>query len=289
MKKRAWIAALGAFLVVDAGLALLAVRHLGQVPDDPDLPAGAVAEETPRTDQVDFEFDATRSVVMSVANSGTVAYALRGGCGPKDDEARLWVSTNGGRSFKERDTDLRTIVAVDLTSDGLELVGGREGCDTAVQEVSTDDGLSFTDTDVDLWHLGLTELDEVVSPTRTGTPKCTVTSLVPVGETFARASCTDGGVMGTGDSGRRWVRLGRLDNVRVMTFSSFTRGYALARFEGCAARSFSTDDGGRSWRAGGCITGDPAQALAASDNELGALVGGDFYLSRDAGATYTQP
>ena len=73
------------------------------------------------------------------------------------------------------------------------------------------------------------------------------------------------------------------------SFTTFNAGYALAVYQGCAAREFTTRDGGRSWAAGGCITGEPAQAIAANDTGLVAAVNGDFYASDNSGLKWAQP
>jgi hypothetical protein len=283
---------LAAFLAFDAALTVVVIRHVRQDPPDSNL-RGKAARVTPtatvRPDaQERFDFDRTNSYTLSIAADGTVMRALRGRC-DGDQVAELVVSTDGGRSITTSDTRMLEIVAVSAESESeLHVVGATANCALA-KLVSTDGGVSWqADPASAMWHPALDDGTDVVSPDGRNDAGCTVTSLAQIDASFARVTCSDGTIRGTGDGGERWLDLGRLDNVRVASFSSFSTGYALAVYRGCAAQEMTTRDGGRTWRPGGCITGERAQAIDATDGDLLAVVDEQFYASKDAGTSWKE-
>jgi hypothetical protein len=283
---------LAAFLVFDLVLIVGVVRHVRQDPPSSDLTgeAGrATSTSTGRDDDREkFEFDRSKSHSLSIAADGTVLRALRGRCdGGKAGE--LVVSTDRGRSLTVSETGLREIVAVSAESKSeLHIVGATASC--ALRKLaSADAGTSWQPEPASpLWHVALDDSSEVVSPNGRTDAGCTVTSLAQIDASFARVTCSDGRIRGTGNGGRRWLDLGRLDNVRVASFSSFNTGHALAVYQGCAAQEMTTRDGGRTWRPGGCISGERAQAVGAQDGALMAVVDGKLYVSEDAGASWKE-
>ncbi len=299
MSKRVQWALIGAFVVVDLVLVVGAWRHVNATPDeDPALvsapasadPTGAptTAAPTPDSSQLEYDFKASDAVALSTANDGTVVYGTRGRCGGA--AVPVMVSTNGGTDFAAQQTGFTSTLAVKAGPSTITVVGTDGSCDVR-QVASTDGGNTWTQSDdVDLWYPAPDEATEVVSPARSSVPaeSCVVTSVSQVTDSVARVSCADGTFFGSGDEGKTWVELGRLDNVRVSAFLTPGSGVALARYNGCGANQFSTDDGGVTWTPGGCITGDPAQAIAATSNGLTAVVADEVYASAD-GATWTQP
>ncbi len=292
MTTRVKLLLLAGFLAVDAVLAVVVLRHVQQDPPESDLrgPAATAAPSaTVRPDgQEKFDFNRPSSFSLSVSDDGAVMRALRGRCdGAK--AAELVISTDDGRTTSTAETGLQEIVAVSATSKSeLRLVGATGDC-TVRKLRSVDGGTTWqADPASTLWFPDLAEESMVVSPAGRSDVGCTVTSLSEIDRTFARATCSDGTVRGTGNSGRKWVDLGRLDNVRVASFVSFNTGHALAVFRGCAAQEMTTRDGGRTWKPGGCITGERAQAIAASDSGLMAVVDDELYRSDDAGSSWSQ-
>lgn len=295
---------LAVFVVVDVVLVIGAVRHVNGTPasaDRPDVsvatPAASGTAPTPdapatteASAQLPYDFAGAGAVSMSAANDGAIVYGTRGNCG--DPDTTVQVSTDDGASFAPSQTGLTTTLAVKAESaDSITVVGTSSDCDVR-QLTSTDGGRSWSrDGSVDLWYPAPDNTSTVVSPARSSRPGdgCVVTSLGQVTAESARVSCADGRFMGSGDSGRTWVELGRLDNVRVSTFLTPSAGFALARYNGCAANAFTTTDGGVTWTPGGCITGEPAQAIAATSSRLFAVVDADTYSSTDNGTTWMQP
>jgi hypothetical protein len=291
------------FVLVDIVLIGGAIRHVNGAPPESDLlepattagisaptpAASAVTSQAPT--QVDYTFRASKAVALSTANDGTIVSGIRGRCAAAEN-AELSVSTNSGEDFAKVTTGLTTTLAVRTTGAKLiSVVGTDAGCE--VQQVtSTDGGKSWIEADsIDLWYPAPDETEQVVSPGGPSTPskKCVVTAVSQVTEESARVACANGTFRGSGDNGKTWVRLGRLDNVRVGTFTSPGKGYALARYNGCGANLFATTDGGATWEPRGCISGDPAQAISATTNRLTAVVAGDLYFSRDDGKSWMQP
>lgn len=297
MNKKLLRGLLVAFLVVDAVLIAVAVRHVGSGPsDDTTAIKTPVADPQPTdaaTDdagQVPYKFTPAEAIALSAANDGTIVYGLRGQC--NGQQAQVLVSTNNGTDFAPAPTGLATMLAAKADgADSITIVGEDPSCQVR-QISSTDGGLKWTlDDTIDLWYPAPRDTESVVSPDRTSKPGdgCVVTSLSQVTKSTARVSCADGTLRGTGDGGDTWVRLGSLENVRVATFLSPSAGFALARYSGCGANAFTTSDGGTTWAPGGCIAGDPAQAIAATSNGLTAVVATEPYVSTDDGKTWKQP
>jgi photosystem II stability/assembly factor-like uncharacterized protein len=291
------------FLIVDVVLVGAAIRHVNGTPPSSELTEAAAAPapsatptvSTPGADttepaQVPYDFDATEAVSLSASNDGTIIYGTRGRCA--DAPTFVTVSTNAGADFAPSNTGLTTTLAVRAANaDRIIVVGTNTACDVK-QVVSTDGGKNWTDAGaVDIWYPDPDDTSKVVSLTRTSQPAegCVVTSISQVTPELVRVSCADGSVYGSGDAGKTWTALGRLDNIRVSTFLTPSSGFALARYNGCAANNFSTTDGGVSWTPGGCISGEPAQSVAATSSGLAAVVAGEVYVSADEGKSWSQP
>ncbi|VXB52691.1 hypothetical protein [Aeromicrobium sp. 9AM] len=287
-------AALVAFVIADIALVVGVIRHVDKRPPVADLPVSKPVTPSASTSaaagkQQDYRFKPAKASSISMSNDQTLLYATRGQC-DGDVNAKLVLSTNGGASTSTPDTGLKEIVAVSAVSRSELHVVGADG-DCALQRiVSTDGGDSWTpDSSSDFWYPDLKNSKKVVSPDRTSKPGCIVTSMSQIGDDFARVSCADGTIRGTGNGGAKWLKLGHLDNVRVASFTTFNAGYALAAYQGCAAQQFTTRDGGRTWAPGGCISGEPAQAIGANDTGLVALVANQLYASDNGGKSWAQP
>ena len=289
MSRRVGLPLLVLFLIVDVILVVLVYRHVNQPPPSSDV----VLEETPAPEQVDneqtaFEFDPSTAAVLDVTNDGTVVWATRGSC--QGAPGSVMTGTGNGASMTPRSPGLQTVLSAAITAEGDVVLVGTKGDCVPVQLRSTDGGASWDEDDeISLWYPSPTDVRTVVAPNgTTSEPQCSVSSLSQVDGNFARVTCVDGVVRGTGNAGAEWVVLGRLDNIRTATFTTFDTGYALARFEGCAAFLFTTTDSGATWTDRSCIVGDPARAVAASDTALVAVVGTDpkTFVSDDGGDSF---
>jgi hypothetical protein len=286
-------ALVAAFVVVDVVLVVGLINHVNRTPPrSPDLPrASATQPAAPAKPlgQAAYTFKPASASSISTSNDQTLLYASRGQC-DGDAAAKLTLSSNGGASTSTPKTGLQEILAVSAVSRSELRVVGADGTCAIKKLISSDGGDSWTpDPGNDLWYPHLDDPEQVVSPKGASKPGCTVTSLSQVGDDFARVSCADGTIRGTGNGGDKWLKLGRLDNVRVAAFSSFNAGYALAVYQGCAAQEFTTRDSGRTWSPGGCISGEPAQAIEANDTRLMAVVDSQLYVSDDSGKSWAQP
>lgn len=291
------------FVIVDVVLIVGARRHVSQTPPASEIPVASAtptpaqtqqtpgAEQTPATDpaaQTEYDFDATRAGAISLANDGALVFGVRGRCSSSAVPAPISTSADGGAEVSQTTTALVTVLAAKaFNSKDLRVVGQDAKCE--VREArSTDGGQSWNEDDVSLWYTDPDDGTKVVSPDGASAPECDVISVSQVTEESARVGCADGTIKGTGNGGKTWTELGRLDNLRVATFTTPTAGYALARYNGCAANAFTSKDGGATWQPGGCITGEPAQAIAASANGLVAIVADGLY-SSTTGETWMQP
>jgi hypothetical protein len=280
-------------VVLDLALIVGVIHHVKRTPPASDITA-TVTKPTATAGVSDNQqtkdtFKPATAASMSLSNDQSLLYAVRGKCNT-DDAGKLVISTDGGSSTSAVKTDLAEILAVDVvTRSELHVVGTDASCN--IRKITSSDGGDTwsTDTSDALWYPSPTDPETVISPNGPSKTGCTVTSLSQIGNDFARVSCSDGSIRGTGNGGDKWLKLGRLDNVRVANFSTFNAGYALAVYQGCAAREFTTRDGGRSWAPGGCITGEKAQAIASNDTGLVAVVDGGFYASDNSGLKWTQP
>lgn len=290
MPKPLTVLALAAFVAVDVALVAGVYSHVNQ--DPPTTSASSEATEQPRTsDQIAFDFDPTDAGVLDVANDGTFVFAVRGDC--EDKGSKLWVSEEYGADPEPSKVGLTSIQAVKASTDGRLTVAGSDQDCNPLQRSSDDGGDNWvTDPEVTLWTIDPGDPKTIVSPSEGDSePGCTVSSLSQVDDDFARVTCIDGLVKGTGNGGKEWLDLGRLDNVRTATFRTYDSGFALARYQGCAAHVFVTSDSGRSWTPTSCIVGDPARAIASSDTTLVAVVGEkpQVFTSVDNGADFSQP
>ncbi|WP_456695181.1 WD40/YVTN/BNR-like repeat-containing protein [Aeromicrobium sp. P5_D10] len=295
MKKTLPLLLIAAFVVVDVVLIMGARRHVFQDPPPADIAAvSAVSTPQPTAEpestQVDYDFDAERSVAISSARDGALVFGSRGGtCSTSAPRALISASADGGAKLNRVETSLVTVLAARASNrTDLRILGQDASC-TVREARSTDGGVTWkASKEISLWYADPDNGKHVVSPVNAADTGCDVISVSQVTPQSARVGCVDGTIKGTGDGGRTWTDLGRLDNLRVATFLTPTAGYALARYNGCAANAFTTKDAGVTWTPGGCITGEPAQGLAASANGLAAIVDDGLYTSGDA-ATWTQP
>ncbi|MFI5429479.1 WD40/YVTN/BNR-like repeat-containing protein [Aeromicrobium sp. UC242_57] len=293
MKKTLPLVLIAAFVIVDVVLIIGARRHVFQTPPESDIVARpvtpAAATAAPDDAQVSYDFDATRSIAISLANDGALVLGPRTACTSTAERAPITTSLDGGAKVTQVATGLVTVLgARAVSASDLRIVGLDSDC-TVREARSSDGGAKWTaSAAVSLWYADPKDEQRVVSPTGSGDVGCEVVSVSQITAESARVGCADGSIKGTGDSGTTWTQRGRLDNLRVATFLTPTAGYALARYNGCAANAFTTKDAGVTWQPGGCITGEPAQGIAASANGLAAVVNDGLYVSSN-GADWKQP
>lgn len=294
MKKTLPLLLIASFVVVDIVLIIGARRHVFQDPPASDIVAAsaeptAAPTDEPDSSQVSYDFDVERSVAIALANDGTLVFGTRGTCSSSAVRAPISASVDGGAQVNQVETGLVTVLAAKASSrTDLRILGQDDTC-TVREARSTDGGEKWTASkEISLWYADPEHSKQVVSPTGAADTGCEVISVSQITAESARIGCADGTIKGSGDSGKTWTDLGRLDNLRVATFVTPTAGFALARYNGCAANAFTTKDAGVTWTPGGCITGEPAQGIAASANGLAAVVDDGLYTSGD-GATWKQP
>lgn len=293
MPRSAKLLLLALFVVADVALVYVVYRHVNGQPPPSDIAAPVASTEPPSTSaQRAFAFTEAEATMLDVANDGTTVFATRGTCGGAPAATVETGEGEGAALGPSADTGLTTVLSVRAASGGeITLVGAGEDCEPT-QLVSTDAGETWTpQLEVTRWHVAPDDARAVVSPLMgESDPGCLVTSLSHLTDEAARVTCVDGVIRATDDGGESWDPVGRLDNVRTGFFASSEDGFALATFEGCAAFVFETDNGGADWQERQCLTGDPARAIAMSNQAVLAVVGDDprvVYGSDDGAETFS--
>lgn len=285
MNKTAAGSIIAALVVIDVALVAAARLHVFGTPPDSDIDMSKAASSVSdgSGQQGLYSPDPARLGALGLANDGFVVSAVRGTCDAQGQVVQMRASRPGTQQGDTRDSGLTTVLALQARAGGVITAVGQDASCRVRQVVSKDGGRTWSASpEVTLWHVDPQDSTRVVSGRVTGEPGCDVVSVSGVTAAVARVACSDGTLMGSGDSGKTWTRLGRLNNLRQITFTSPTAGLALARHNGCAAHAFTTKDGGATWTLGGCIAGEPAQALAASTNGYAAMVDDHVFLSTDA-------
>lgn len=283
------------FILVDLVLVFAMLQHVGKEPAPAtDLGNGKIDASPSASSsagaQDKYTFKPATQTLISTAKGGVLIFAIRGACDGTVASAAA-ISGNAGDAVRPTRPGLLTTLAVETRNeDDFSVVGTDANC-KPVQVDSTDGGATWTPADdISLWYQDPEDNKKVYSPSEGGsTLKCTVISLSSISDDIARVGCSNGDVYGTGNGGDKWTKLGRLDNIRVIDFVSPNVGYAYAKFQGCAGQEFTTADGGKTWKQGGCVTGDPAQAISYDGKSLIGIVGSQLYRSEDKGKTWGQP
>lgn len=292
------IVGLAAFVAVDVllvGAMVLNARSdtvdVGDEPSSNRTPAKTTAP-TPKATATPDKAPAIKpaeTMLLSIARDETVVFAIRGSC--KDTApAAVRISTDLGKKFVERQSPVVQVLALDVEShDEVVLTGADINCTVGTFR-SVDQGRTWIRSlTVEGWHIDGSGVREVTSPSRTNKPGCDVVSISATDDSLARVACTNGKILGTGNGGKSWSKLGRLDDLRAAIFPAPGNGMALASFQGCAAQGFTTRDGGRTWSEAGCIAGEKAQAIAYNGTTLIAAVSNEIYVSTNKGSTWAQP
>ncbi|CAN5219680.1 hypothetical protein BH09ACT10_BH09ACT10_22640 [soil metagenome] len=297
MSKRWALAALVVFVVVDVILIASVLRRQSDsvvAATGEDLSPTSTATSAPATPDATATPEVVAAepealVFLAVARDNTVVRATRGACG-SGEPAKFDFSSNTGKSFATRTIPVTQVLALRADSGGaISLVGTDATC-TPVGYTSPDGGQSWQQALTPAgWYFGPEGIKSVVSPTLTSKPGCDVLNMSAINDLLARVTCTSGTVMGSGDGGKKWTLVGTLTDVRAAVFPAPGNGMALAKFQGCAAQTFTTRNGGRDWTAAGCITGEKAEAIAFNGTTLIAQVSGEIYTSTNKGTSWSQP
>lgn len=281
------------FILVALVLVFAMLQHVGKKPapaTDLGSPEPSASATTSVGAQDEYTFKPATQTLISTAKGGVTVFAVRGACDGTVPSATA-ISPNAGEAVRPSRPGVLTTLAVEARNkDDFSVVGTDANC-KALQTNTFDGGTTWTATkDITLWYQDPEDNEKVHSPSAgSSKPGCTVISLSSISDDIARVGCSNGDVYGTGNGGDKWTKLGRLDNIRVIDFVSPNVGYAFAKFQGCAGQEFTTGDGGKTWTAGGCVTGDPAQAISYDGKTLIGIVGSQLYRSEDKGKTWGQP
>ena len=281
-------------IVVVLGLVFATIQHVSKAPAPAtDLGDGSVdptASATASGGQDPYTFKPATQTLMSTTKGGVLIFAVRGACDGTIPSATA-ISPNAGEAVRPSRPGVLTTLAVEARSKRQFTVVGTDANCKPLQTITADGGVTWTaKPDITIWYQDPIDNKVVHSPTGgSSRPGCTVISLSSINDDIARVACSNGTLYGTGNGGDKWTKLGRLDNIRVIDFVSPNVGYAFAKFQGCAGQEFTTTDGGKTWSAGGCVTGDPAQAISYDGKTLIGIVGSQLYRSENKGKTWGQP
>ena len=304
MANKLVIAAVVAFVAVDAVLVVAAVGHVRATPPpnedaistatsatnstaEPVQPSESLTpSQTPRSGQPS---EANRSPsLLSIGTDGTILRATSGNC-RTDKTGEVEVSTDGGASFRTVYADVPQVLRVVAVSrSDLWFVGTNDACQPSVER-SGDLGTSWVHSPgtIGAYHLSAAEDPSLLhAPEGPVTVGCTPVSVAPLDADVAFVGCADGTVRRTLDRGQTWGPRGRVNGLVSLTFRDGKTGFALASRDGCASVALTTEDAGETWRFAACLDGDTPEAIATSTDNLVAQVSGDTLVSDDDGQSW---
>lgn len=322
MGMRRWAIAFGValFVLVDAFLVYVAVKHGQRASADPGL---AVPRQSVSTSSIATTPSTTASsppIVTSTARSV-----------PSSASAPPTTSSPAGQQA----AGSAGPVLLDMSSDGLVVraaVGDCHGAGDTAVEVSKDNGLTWTKagdglrmvlrvsarTKGDVWYIGagsdcaltgreslnsgetwgpgVTDGTWYLSPDPTaqtvqganGTSEvgCTPRALAAVSTDLGYVLCQDGAVRASSDRGATWATRSSLSGAVAVSFTGEKDGYALAPSGDCPAAIWSTSDGAATWAKLACLAGRQPQAVAAAGDRVLAQVDGSLQVSTDKGTSW---
>jgi lysophospholipase L1-like esterase len=241
--------------------------------------------ETPRDTKAQ-DAERGRRLVFRFGDA-LVGRTFEGRCA-KGVTGQLEVSTDGGRVFGRVGTPIGQVLGVDTSDpDALTVVGLDIDCAGPFRFTRGLEAGEWVVSPASGWFLDPSRA-KLHAPSGTVKPGCKdVISLSPLTDDAARVGCADGTLRGTLDGGDTWRTLGELEGLRAVSYDSPSVAVALAAFEGCAARVFTTSDGGRSWSARRCLDGTTAEAVWLDEEGALALVNNVLALSDDRGLTWS--
>lgn len=221
---------------------------------------------------------------LVAGSGGQVLRSLRGRCGTATTP-QLELLAQPVRTFDLLPAPMSEILAI-MPSDGPVTVLGLDAdCNGPLLYRFVDGAWQSTPGD-DAWYVdedrrvhgpdGARRLKDCEDPV-------TVSAIT---DRRVRVACADGAIVGTLDGGDTWTRVGELDRVRAISYSSPSDAVALAPQSGCAAEVLSTADGGRTWTSLTCLEGARAEALWAGSDGILAQVSNIVYRSTDGGRTW---
>ena len=225
--------------------------------------------------------------LLDTKSHGATARAVRGHCAA-GVTPYLELSRNTKSGFASVPLPVSELLSLSVTKTGrISVVGLDESCSFTTKLTLESGGFAWIPADPSgEWFVSPSK-GKVHTPSGDAKSGCRrVLSLSVVTESIARVGCDDGTLRGTMNGGRKWVRLGALPDLRAISYSSPSVGVALSAFEGCAALSSLTRDGGNSWKHGACIPGKRAEAVSFNGLHWLAQVSGVPYVTLDSGTTW---
>lgn len=292
------ISAIVLLVIVDLVAAVLTIRHVNQRPAA-DGTAIVVPSVTPSTTAAAETKDVDPTGLA--ITDGFVSRFVKGSC-DKPGVARVDVSDDEARTFSEialplkKETDangdsdvaVSSVLSVTVTNlDRLSIIATDADC-KARRFTTEDGGRNWTrEESIEDWYV---ENARVVTPDGPVDAQCDVVSLALVSDIDAKVGCKYGEIRGTEDAGETWVGLGGLEGIDATVFVDFSEGLGVATGSECKSRVHKTVSGGAIWIPIACINKDKsATAISGSGRLLGALVGGDTYISTDQGKSWKKP
>lgn len=225
---RAATTGLVALLAADIALVVLSLRHTAPLAGDETVPTSsttATISTSPTTPERAVTSSpaastsrSTASVkvspvaVMIVAIDGSVAWRIKAGSCEAGGGA-VAVTTDGGKSFKDRKSPLRVIAGVQPTSaDRAFMVGASRACDMEGR-TTADGGASWGPASrvTDVWTRDARDDQVVLSSGSRSSRPCgegVVVDLTRLSAGGAQVLCADSTLKSTNDSGASWQAAG---------------------------------------------------------------------------------
>lgn len=256
-------------------------------PPDAELTTSSEIEVLGASRSVEDPTPATGRVLMAVGPDGSLIRAVRGSC-PARTGADVEISTDSGRSWHRVPTSLTQVLDVAALPDGdLSILGVDFSCRPSAQ-LSSDDGQSWRDAGLaERWYLSPdAEAEQVVGPQLLSQVGCVPAAVSGISRKRAAVGCDDGRIQVTSDAGDSWSTSATLPGLVSLDFTSARRGAALVASADCPAEVLSTGDRGATWSALTCLPSGEAQAIAMTGHTITAQVGGEVWISDDAGESW---
>ncbi|WP_157181441.1 WD40/YVTN/BNR-like repeat-containing protein [Actinopolymorpha alba] len=312
--RRAGVAALAAFVVVDVVLVGLALRHvrgdsaaLREAGSTPFPSATAQPSGTPTAEPKPTASSGNRPPVpapdaaasrtmVDIGRGRAVARAVSGICGKGGGNVEL--SLDGGQTFVKSDVPSAAVIirVASVDADTASIVATGTDCRSVTTFTTTNGGGTWEQADGSdgSWHRLPRAAARLHAPTGNADVPCAdgqvVTAFSTLSGDQAYALCGDGAVQRTLDGGQSWKERGEVPGAADLDFVDRSTGLAVVTGDpSCAGIAvMKTSDGGTSWKSQTCVETDASELPDVSADSERAYIGAGeaLWYTEDGGASW---